>query len=61
MPTKEGSPKPTNPALWAKVQAEARAKFDVHPSAYSNGWASKEYKKRGGGWRGPDNRVSKAR
>lgn len=28
-------------------------------SAYSNAWASKEYKKRGGGWRGPDNRVKK--
>lgn len=28
-------------------------------SAYANAWASKEYKKRGGGWRGPDNRVKK--
>lgn len=26
-------------------------------SAYANGWAAKEYKKRGGGWKGPDNRV----
>lgn len=26
-------------------------------SAYANAWASKEYKKAGGGWKGPDNRV----
>ncbi len=25
--------------------------FDVHPSAYSNAWASKLYKRLGGGWR----------
>lgn len=53
------SPKPTNPALWSKVKAEAKAKFDVYPSAYANAWAAKEYKKRGGGWRGPDNRVKR--
>lgn len=55
----KGSPKPTNPALWSRVKAEAKKKFDVYPSAYANAWASKEYKKRGGGWRGPDNRVKK--
>lgn len=54
------SPKPKNPSLWAKVQAEAKSKFDVHPSAYSNAFASKEYKKRGGTWAGPDNRVKKS-
>jgi len=53
------SPKPKNPSLWSKVQAQAKSKFDVHPSAYSNAWASKEYKKRGGDWSGPDNRVKK--
>jgi hypothetical protein len=53
------SPKPTNPSLWSKVQAQAKSKFDVHPSAYSNAWASKEYKKLGGDWSGPDNRVKK--
>jgi hypothetical protein len=52
-------PKPTNPSLWSKVQSEARAKYKVHPSAYSNAWAAKEYKARGGGWSGPDNRVTK--
>ena len=40
------SPKPTNPALWSKVKAAAKAKFDVYPSAYANAWAAKEYKKR---------------
>ena len=57
MAVKKGSPKPTNPSLWSRVKAEAKKKFDVYPSAYANAWASKEYKKRGGGWRGPDNRV----
>jgi hypothetical protein len=44
-------PKPTNPALWAKAKSAARAKFDVYPSAYANGWAAKWYKSKGGGWR----------
>jgi hypothetical protein len=42
---------PTNPALWSKYKAQAKAKFDVYPSAYANGWASKMYKKAGGGWK----------
>jgi hypothetical protein len=50
-------PKPTKPALWSSVQREAASKYAVHPSAYSNAWAAKEYKARGGGWTGPDNRV----
>jgi hypothetical protein len=29
----------------------AKSKFDVHPSAYSNAYASKWYKKKGGTWR----------
>jgi hypothetical protein len=29
----------------------ARQKFDVYPSAYANGWASKWYKSKGGGWK----------
>ena len=52
-------PKPTKPQLWTAVQSEARSKYKVHPSAYSNAWAAKEYKSRGGGWKGPDNRVTK--
>jgi hypothetical protein len=42
---------PTNPALYARVKAEAKAKFDVYPSAYANAWLVREYKKRGGGYR----------
>lgn len=53
------SPKPTNAALWSRVQAAAKKKFDVFPSAYANAWASKEYKARGGSWVGADNRVKK--
>jgi len=42
---------PTNPELWSKAKSAARSKFDVYPSAYANAWASKWYKKRGGGWK----------
>lgn len=51
--------KPNNPALWSRVKAEAKKKFDVYPSAYANAWAAKEYKKRGGTWSGADNRVAR--
>jgi len=43
--------KPTNPGLWSRAKAMARSKFDVYPSAYANGWASKWYKSKGGGWK----------
>jgi len=42
---------PTSPSKWAASKAAAKAKFDVYPSAYANGWAAKWYKKHGGGWR----------
>ena len=42
--------KPNNPSLWAKAQAEAKRKYKVHPSAYSNSYASKRYKEMGGTW-----------
>jgi len=42
---------PTNPSLWSRAKALARSKFDVYPSAYANGWASKWYKGKGGGWK----------
>ena len=42
---------PTNPALYARVKAAAKAKFDVYPSAYANAWLVREYKRRGGGYR----------
>jgi len=47
---------PTDPALYARVKAEAKRKFDVYPSAYANAWLVREYKKRGGGYR----KVSKS-
>lgn len=42
---------PTSPEKWAKAKAAAKSKFDVYPSAYANGWASKKYKAMGGGWK----------
>ena len=39
---------PTNKALYSRVKAEAKKKFDVYPSAYANAWLVKTYKKRGG-------------
>jgi hypothetical protein len=50
--------KPTNPKLWAKWKAKAKAKFDVYPSAYANGWAAKGYKSEGGGWESVSEGVS---
>lgn len=49
---KKGSPKPTNPKLYAKVKSEAKRKFNVWPSAYASGWLVKEYKRRGGKYSG---------
>ena len=37
-----------NKALYSRVKAAAKKKFDVYPSAYANAWLVKEYKKRGG-------------
>ena len=42
---------PTDKAKWAASKAAAKSKFDVYPSAYANGWAAKNYKSKGGGWR----------
>jgi hypothetical protein len=48
---------PTSPEKWAQAKAQAKAKFDVYPSAYANGWASKKYKEMGGGWKSVDEKV----
>ena len=50
-PAKKSGAKPTNPALYSRVKAEAKRKFDVYPSAYANAWLVRTYKKRGGGYR----------
>ncbi len=42
---------PTDPEKWSASKAAAKKKFDVYPSAYANGWAAKNYKGKGGGWR----------
>lgn len=42
---------PTDPAKWSASKAAAKAKFDVYPSAYANGWAAKNYKSKGGRWK----------
>lgn len=51
MAKKESKPRPTNPSLWSKAQAEARKRYKVHPSAYSNSFAAKWYKDKGGKWK----------
>ncbi len=45
---KKSGPTPKNKALYARVKAEAKKKFDVYPSAYANAWLVRTYKKRGG-------------
>jgi predicted kinase len=42
---------PTNPELWDRAIAAAKAKYDVYPSAYANAFASKWYGDKGGKWR----------
>jgi len=42
---------PTNPGLWARAVAAAKKKYDVYPSAYANGFASKWYGDNGGKWK----------
>jgi hypothetical protein len=42
---------PTDPAKWSASKDKAKAKFDVYPSAYANGFAAKDYKAKGGGWK----------
>ena len=42
---------PTNKALYNRVKAEAKRKFDTWPSAYASAWLVKTYKKRGGGYK----------
>ena len=51
MPAKKKKAVPTNPALYARVKAEAKRKFKVDPSAYANGWLVRTFKARGGGYR----------
>ena len=52
---------PTDPGKWSASKSAAKSKFDVNPSAYANGWAAKNYKGKGGGWKTcSENIVSEA-
>jgi hypothetical protein len=52
---------PTDPGKWSASKSAAKSKFDVYPSAYANGWAAKNYKAKGGGWKTcSENVVSEA-
>jgi len=42
---------PTDSGKWSYYKSQAKKKFDVYPSAYANGWAAKQYKAAGGGWK----------
>jgi len=50
--------KPKDPKRWSSCIAQAKAKFDVYPSAYANAWASKCYKKKGGKWKSVSEEVA---
>ena len=51
---------PTDPSKWSYYKSQAKEKFDVYPSAYANGWASKQYGDAGGGWKKCENEASDA-
>ena len=42
---------PNNPDLWESSITAAKKKFESYPSAYTNGWAAKNYKSNGGTWK----------
>jgi hypothetical protein len=50
---------PSKPSLWSSAKSQAKAKFDVYPSAYANAWAAKKYKSMGGGWKTVSSSKSK--
>ena len=43
---------PSNKKLYNKVKEEAKKKFKSWPSAYASSWLVREYKKRGGKYKG---------
>lgn len=49
---------PTDPSKWSYYKSQAKEKFDVYPSAYANGWASKQYGDAGGGWKKCENEAT---
>ena len=43
---------PTNKRLYNAVKTEAKAKYKRYPSLYASAWIVKEYKRRGGKYKG---------
>jgi len=41
-----------NPEIYKKAKAKAKAKFEVYPSAYANGFMVQEYQRMGGEYKG---------
>ena len=56
---RRGGSTPSNPRLYARVQREAKDKFDVYPSAVANSWVVQEYKRRGGTYKGEEIKTTK--
>ena len=50
---------PVNKSLYNKVKNEAKKIFKKWPSAYASGWMVKEYKRRGGKYKGTSKSKSK--
>jgi hypothetical protein len=50
---------PVNKSLYSKVKSQAKKKFKKWPSAYGSAWLVKEYKRRGGKYKGSKNTTSK--
>ena len=47
-----------DPSLYRKAKARAKAKFDVYPSAYANGWMVQEYQRMGGKYKGAKKKAT---
>lgn len=45
-------PQPSDPVLYERVKSQAKSKFKAWPSAYASSWLTKEYKRRGGTYKG---------
>ena len=58
---REGGSEPSNKELYNRIIAEAKAKFEVYPSAVANAWVSQEYKKRGGTYKSYDKEEDKVK
>jgi hypothetical protein len=50
--------KAKNPKKWNSCLQQAKAKFDVYPSAYANAWAAKCYKQKGGKWKAVNEEIA---